>query len=155
LEALLPSAVAAGPLRRADDLVVTDSPELGLQIDAPLAPFLNLEPQDLTGLVGAASGGSALPPEMAAGDTAPFRVFGEQGAEGLGVALVECCGRRPQLFDHPASIARSGCRLRSVPESRCGDRARVVCEVARLTAEGPPNAVGVSTLRPSITSPKR
>jgi hypothetical protein len=55
LEALVPSAVGGEPLRRADDLVVSDLPELRLHLKAVLAAFLDLELQDRTGLVGAAS----------------------------------------------------------------------------------------------------
>jgi hypothetical protein len=67
-------------------------------------PLLDLELQDLTGLVRAASGWCVLPPEMAAGDAAPFRVFGEERHEGLGIAAVESfgCGAKP--VDHHLSI---------------------------------------------------
>jgi hypothetical protein len=55
LEALLPPAVGAGPSSEADDRILTDLPVLRLYLDAPRAPLLNLEPQDLTGLLWAAS----------------------------------------------------------------------------------------------------
>ena len=61
LVALLAAAAGAEPVGGADDLVVADLGELGLDGDPALAAFADLEGQDLTGLVGVDSGGRPLP----------------------------------------------------------------------------------------------
>jgi len=80
--------------------------ELGLRLDPSSALFLYLESQDLTGLVGTASGGRAFPPEVAVRDAAPLRVLREQRHEWLGIAPVERFGCRAKLIDHGLSMAR-------------------------------------------------
>jgi hypothetical protein len=54
LVALATLTVGSEPGRRADDLVA-DLCELGLDLDRRVSAFLDLEPQDLTGLVGPSS----------------------------------------------------------------------------------------------------
>ena len=58
LEALVPSSIRSKPLGRTDDLVVVDLGELGPDLDALFAALLDLELQDLKGLVGAVTRGS-------------------------------------------------------------------------------------------------
>ena len=94
LETLVASSVRSEPLGRADDLVVANLGELGLNLDAALAPLLDLEAQDLTGLVGAASGGRSFPPEVTVRNAAPLVFVGDQRHERLWVALVERFGCR-------------------------------------------------------------
>ena len=62
LEALPASTVIAQPARGADDLVVADLREVGLDPDSPPAALPDLELQDLTGLVGAVSDRGLLHP---------------------------------------------------------------------------------------------
>jgi len=64
LEALVPSSIRSQPPGPADDPVVVDLGELGPDLDARFAVLLDLELQDLTGPVGAVTGGSALPPQV-------------------------------------------------------------------------------------------
>jgi hypothetical protein len=78
LEALLPPTIRTQPVSRSDDRVLSDLSELGRDLDSVLAPLLNLEPQDLTGLVGAASGRGELPPQMAVRYPSPLRLFCEE-----------------------------------------------------------------------------
>jgi hypothetical protein len=77
LEAFVAASVGGEPLGRADDLV-SELGELGLDFDTPFAALGDLELQDLTGLVGAVSGGRALPPEVTVRETAPFVLLGDQ-----------------------------------------------------------------------------
>ena len=100
LVALLAAAVGAEPLGGADDLVVADLGEFGLDGDAVLAAFADLEGQDLTGLVRAVSGRRALPPQVAVRDAAPLALLGDQGGEWFRVALVERCRCGAKLVDH-------------------------------------------------------
>lgn len=100
LKALLPRAGLVHPQRGADDHVVADSGEFGLHVDSPGAAFVDLEGQDLTGLVGPVSGRRPLPPQMATGDAAPFALVGDQLGERSRVASVEGIRRRPELVDH-------------------------------------------------------
>src|SRR5581483_11772142 len=88
LEALPPCAVLPHPRRRADDPVVSDPRELRLDLERS-ASLLQPEAQDLTGLVGAASGRGALPPQAAVGNAAPLAVVCDQGCERFRVAPVE------------------------------------------------------------------
>ena len=97
--ALLPFTVGVKPRRRADDLVVADSGEHGLDGKAALGPRSNLGPQDRTGLVGTVSGRRPLPPQMAVRQAAPLRVVGEQSREGLGVAPDQRLRGGAQLLD--------------------------------------------------------
>lgn len=62
LEAFVAAPVRAEPVGRADDHVVADAGELRLHLDAAVAALPDLEGQDLTGLVGAASRRRVLPP---------------------------------------------------------------------------------------------
>jgi len=78
LVALVPPAIVIEPDRRPDDHVVAHALELRLHLGSLGVPFLNLELQDLTGLVGTASGGRAFPPQVPARDAAPFGVLREQ-----------------------------------------------------------------------------
>jgi len=75
-------------------------PELRLHLESSLAPLLDLELQDLTGLDWAASGRCPFPPEVAVRHTAPFRVLGEQRGQRLWIALIQCLGRGAKLIDH-------------------------------------------------------
>ena len=88
LVALLARPVLVHPLCRADDHVVADTGELGLDVDSTVAAFANLEGQDRTGLVGAASGGCAFPPQVAVRDAAPLALLGDQVGERTGVAPI-------------------------------------------------------------------
>lgn len=100
LEALLARARVVDPLGRADDDVVADSGELGLDVDSSAAAFVDLEGQDLTGLVGAVSGGCAFPPEVAVRDAAPLAFVGDQFGEWAAIASVERIRRCSELVDH-------------------------------------------------------
>jgi len=106
LESLIALSIGSEPLGRADDLVVADLGELGLNLDAALAALLDLELQDLTGLVGAASGRRSLPPEMAVRNAAPFGLVGDQSCKRLRVTPVERFGCCTELIDHRSSMAR-------------------------------------------------
>ena len=106
LEAFLSPPVAAGPRRRADDRVGSELSELRLHLDAPIAALLDLELQDLTGLVGSASGRCLLPPEVSVRQAAPLGVVREQGGEGCWIAVVECVCCGSELVDHGSSFAR-------------------------------------------------
>lgn len=107
LVALVSSSFGIGPPGRADDLVIADLGELRLHLDPSRAPFLDLELQDLTGLVRAVSRGCVFPPQMAVGDAAPFCVSGEQERERCRIAAIESFGRSAKLIDHRSSIAGS------------------------------------------------
>ena len=100
LETFVVAAVGAEPLGGADDLVVADLGEFGLDGDAALAAFADLEGQDLTGLVRAVSGRRALPPQVPVRDTAPLAFLRDQSGEWLRVALVERCRCGAKLVDH-------------------------------------------------------
>ena len=104
LEALVASAISSEPLGRADDFVGADLGELRLNLDPPFAPFLDLELQDLTGLVGTVSGRRSLPPEMAVRDAAPLVLVSDQGRERIGVTRVERLGSCSKLIDHLSSM---------------------------------------------------
>ena len=95
LEALLASAVAPDPGGRADDHVPADLPERWLHLDPLVAAFLDLKLQDLTGLVGSASGGRLLPPEVTVRDATPLGVVCEERGEGCWIAVVERFGGGP------------------------------------------------------------
>ena len=119
MEALLSAAVGAKPLRRADDRVGADLLELRLYLDPTFTAFLNLEAQDLTGLVRAASRGCPLPPQVAVRDATPFRVLCKQRGERLRIALIERFGCRTKLIDHAAEYAtRLPAAKRREPEWR-------------------------------------
>lgn len=111
LEVLVLGSVRVTPGGRADQLVVADHRELGFDREAGPAVLGDLERQDLTGLVGAVSGGRVLPPQVTVRDAAPFGVVGEERGEGAGIAAVERVGRCAQLVDHEPSmsLARGGC----------------------------------------------
>jgi len=117
LESLVALSVGSEPLGRADDLVVADLDELGLNLDAALATLLDLELQDLTGLVGAASGGRSLPPEVAMRHTTPLVLVSDQRRERLWVTPVERFGCCAKLFDHCSSM----------PRKRASTHARAYC----------------------------
>jgi hypothetical protein len=65
-----------------------------------------LERQDLTGLVGAASGGRPLPPEVAMRHTTPLVLVSDQRRERLWVTPVERFGCCAKLIDHCSSMPR-------------------------------------------------
>jgi hypothetical protein len=70
--------------RRADDAVIADCLELGLD-DRPAVLLLDSEGEYLTGLVGTASRRRSFPPEAAERHTAPFGVMREhRHANGTG-----------------------------------------------------------------------
>ena len=99
LEAFVASSVGREPLGRGDDLVAYLH-ELGLNFDAPLSAFCDLELQDLTGHVGAVSGRCVLPPEMAVRDAAPLVVVRDQRRERFRVTVVEGFGGCAETVDH-------------------------------------------------------
>lgn len=99
------SPIRSEPLRRADDRVVADLAELRLNLDPALAPLLDLELQDLTGLIRAPSRRRSFPPEMPVRDPAPLGVVCKKRRKRLGVALIESFGGRAQLIDHAVSMA--------------------------------------------------
>jgi Phosphotransferase enzyme family len=94
------------PGSRADDLVA-DLPELRLHLGPSLASLLNLEPQDLTGLVGTASSRGAFPPQVTMRNTAPFVFCRDQRDEWLRIATVERLGCCTQLFNHKPIMPRA------------------------------------------------
>src|SRR5262249_10403198 len=102
----LVAAPAVEPTGRADDHVVADACELGLCHDSAAAVFADLEGQDLTGLVGPASGRCVLPRQVAARDATPFALVCDELGEGLGVTPVEGVRRGTELVDHSRIIAR-------------------------------------------------
>lgn len=104
LEALVPSSIRSEPLGRADDLVGADLGELRLNLDPALAPLLDLEPQDLTGLIGAVSGGRSLPPEVAVRNATPLVLVGDQGRERLWVTPIQRFSCSSKLVDHRSSM---------------------------------------------------
>jgi|GEM_PF-3835366 len=99
LEALLAGA-GLHPSGGADDDAVADLGELGLDVDSIVTSFADLESQDLTGLVGAVSGGCAFPPQVPVWDAAPFAFVRDQLRERTGVAAVERLRCRMELVDH-------------------------------------------------------
>jgi hypothetical protein len=115
LETLLASSIGSEPLGRADDLVGADLSEPGLNLDASLAALLDLELQDLTGLVGAASGRRLLPPEVAMRNAAPLVLVSDQRRERLWVTPVERFGCSSQLIDHRSSMPRKLASIMSAP----------------------------------------
>lgn len=109
LEPLLFSTVGCEPAGRPDDHVVADPFELRLDGDSSHARLLDLESQDLTGLVGAASRWGALPPEMTVGYAAPFRVFCEERGKRFGVAAIERLRSLSKLLEHCCKYCNDGC----------------------------------------------
>jgi hypothetical protein len=99
LEALDAPAISSEPGSRTDDLIA-DLPELRLHLGPSLASLLNLESQDLTGLVGTASSGRAFPPQVTMRDPAPFVLRRDQRDKRLRIASVERVGCSAQLLDH-------------------------------------------------------
>ena len=114
LEALVLSSIRSEPLRRADDLVVADQRELGLDLDAVIAAPLDLNPQDLAGLIGAVTSGSAFPPEAPARDATPLVLIADQRGEGLRVTPVERFGCSSKPIDHESNYATDA-KLGSCP----------------------------------------
>jgi hypothetical protein len=110
LIALVLPSVITSPRGRADDLVVADHRELGLYPDWPTA-LLDLERQDLTGLVRAPSGWGVLPPEVTVGGAAPFCIVGEEKRERLRITLIQRLRCHTKLIDHAERSRRlSGTR---------------------------------------------
>src|SRR5258708_30484849 len=105
LVALLLLTVGAEPAGRAYDLVLAHQGEIRLDVEPRSASFLDLERQDLTGLLWASSGGGALPPEMTMREPAPLRTVSEQGSERLRVAVIESRRRRTKLINHEYEYA--------------------------------------------------
>jgi hypothetical protein len=114
LKALLASSIRSEPLRRADDLVVTDLDELGLNLGPSIAALLDLELQDLTGLVWTVSARRPFPPQMTVRNAPPFVLVGDQRSEGLWVTLIERFSCSSKLIDHgssmPGRLTSSGAR---------------------------------------------
>lgn len=88
------------PNGRADDPVVPDQCELGRNAPWLAAALLDLETQDLTGLVRSASGRGVFPPEVAVGDATPLGIVGEKRRQRRRVTLVQRLGRSTELIDH-------------------------------------------------------
>src|SRR5260370_36956562 len=89
-----------------------------LHLDPAAAALLDLEGQDLTGLVRAVSDGRLFPPQVAVRDAAPLRMLCEQCRERFGVALAERFGRGAKLVDHrPEYAIRLALRGSGVPVS--------------------------------------
>jgi hypothetical protein len=63
------------PARARDDLVADFTEVRGFEPDAIVGLLFALEVENLTGLIGAVSGGRSLPPEEAARYATPFKVF--------------------------------------------------------------------------------
>jgi hypothetical protein len=89
LEALCMAPVSGNPAGCTDDLVLRDLHELRLHLDPLVAALVNLELQDLTGLVRPASRWCVLPPETTVRDAPPLRIFGEERRERLRIAMIE------------------------------------------------------------------
>ena len=104
LEALVASPVCSEPLGRADDPVVADLGELRLNLDPALAPLLDLEAQDLTGLVRSVSGGCSLPPKMAVRHATPLVLVSDQSRKRLRVTPIQRLSRSAKLINHPSSM---------------------------------------------------
>ena len=106
--------------------------KLPVHLHALRAPLLDLELQDLTGLVGSASCGRVLPQQKAARLTAPFRIVGEERCERPGIALVERVGGCPELVDHaPTQYDQTRLSIRTSP--LCSSR-RVWLRITNPTA---------------------
>lgn len=67
------------------------------------AALVELELQDLPGLVRPASTRGVLPPQVTTADAAPLAVFVDQCNEWLRITPVERIDRGPQLVDHTES----------------------------------------------------
>src|ERR671924_7176 len=93
-------------------------------LDASVAALLDLELQDLTGLVGSPSGGCLLPPKVALRHAAPFGVGCEEGGEWRRIALVECICCGSKLVDHGASVACLASAVAAVTRPRCSRSSR-------------------------------
>ena len=87
-EPLLMAVIRRSPRGRPDDLV-TYLRELGRDSGQMRTLLLQLELQDLTGVVGTASTRRLLPPQMAVGDSAPFAVLVDKRKKRLRVSAVE------------------------------------------------------------------
>jgi hypothetical protein len=96
----VPLAVGTGPACRPDDLVVADLCEFRVKVARVPAALLDQGLEDLTGLVGAVSGGRVFPPQMPVRDTAPLRVLCKQRRERVRVTAAECFGCPTKLVNH-------------------------------------------------------
>jgi hypothetical protein len=100
LVALDAVAILVEPDGRADDPVVANGGELRPNAWRAAASLVDLERQDLTGLVGAASRRRLSPPQMAARDPAPLCVIREQRRERAWIACAERVGCGPKLIEN-------------------------------------------------------
>ncbi len=100
LVALDSRAVLVEPDRRADDPVVRDHAEFRLDARGSAAPLVDLELQDLTGLVRSASVRRSFPPQMTTGDATPFGILSEERCKRLRVAVAKRIGSSAEPFDH-------------------------------------------------------
>src|SRR5581483_6040903 len=89
LEALPAAPVRAEPGRGGEDRVLVEPAEGRLDLDRAPATFVNLEAQDLTGLVGPVSGRRLVPPQSTARDAPPLAVSCDQRDERLGITAIE------------------------------------------------------------------
>src|SRR5690348_17329259 len=104
---LVVSPFGVVPVRAPDDLVVGDLAVFSALGDALCAaPLLDREPQDLTGLVGAASARRALPEEEPARNPTPFRLLSEERRERLWVSTIERISSTAELVNHGSSVPR-------------------------------------------------
>jgi hypothetical protein len=122
------------PRGRADHPVLTNERELGLDLRRSTASFLDLERQDLTGLVGPASGRRPFPPEVARRNAAPLRVLGQQRSKRAGVALAQCLCRSSKFIDHylPSMPPRARTASSAASSSAWTVRRTVVVMAAKL-----------------------
>ena len=104
-------AALVQPARTRDDPVADLTEFGGFEPDTTVRLPFALELENLTGLIGAVSGGRSLPPEEAARHATPFEVFVQQRDERFGVAVVECGGGFLEALDevrgHGPSLPRS------------------------------------------------
>ena len=101
--ALVPRPLGVRPGGRPDELA-SDFGERRLEEEPARAVLPDLEVQDLTGLVGTASGRRVPPPQVSLRNTAPLRALGEERRERTGIALVERLDRGSQLVDHRSEV---------------------------------------------------
>jgi hypothetical protein len=107
VDRLLRLAVLVDPVRGRDDLVSYFGDVNRLDPEATVRSSLALEVENLTGLVGAVSGGCPFPPEVSARRSPPFKVIVQERNQGRGVALVEGGGGLTQALAQLGSHAGS------------------------------------------------
>ena len=75
LEAFVADTIDTDELGRGDDLVVTNLPELGLNLEPHFTALPDLQLQCLAGTIGAVTHRRVLPPQVTVRDAAPLRIL--------------------------------------------------------------------------------